>query len=88
MDVIWYLIRITVSGAIDILMLIMLVQAIMSWFSPMPESKIGIFVYNVTEFFVAPVRALLSRFSFVRSCPIDISFSVTYLILLIFSFLI
>ena len=61
----------------------MLIRAILSWFPP-ADGRGGVirnFVYTVSEFFVAPVRAFLDRFDWVRRTPIDISFLVTFLLL-------
>ena len=83
MGVIWYVVRVTVSFAIELLLLLMFVRAIMSWISPMPQGKVGIFIFNVTEFLVSPVRSLLSRFESIRNFPIDISFTITFFILVL-----
>ena len=68
---------------IDTVQFIMLIRAILSWFPP-ADGRGGVirnFVYTVSEFFVAPVRAFLDRFDWVRRTPIDISFLVTFLLL-------
>ena len=72
---------------VEFLQLCMLVRAIMSWFPPSSgqEGPIRAFFTTVTEFVVAPVRALLSRFEFTRRTPIDISFLVAYLLLSLIS---
>ena len=72
---------------VHFLELAMLVRAIMSWFPPSSgrEGPIRAFFTTVTEFIVAPVRALLGRFDFVRRSPIDISFLVTFLLLSLIS---
>ena len=73
----------TVILLIDTVQLLMLIRAILSWFPP-ADGRGGVirnFVYTVSEFFVAPVRAFLDRFDWVRRTPIDISFLVTFLLL-------
>jgi uncharacterized protein YggT (Ycf19 family) len=72
---------------LDAVQMMMLIRAILSWFPP-ADGKGGVirnFVYTVTEFFIAPVRALLDRFDWTRRTPIDISFLVTYLALSVLS---
>ena len=68
---------------IDVLQFMMLIRAILSWFPP-SDGRGGVirnFVYTVTEFFIAPVRAFLDRFDWARHSPLDISFLVTFLLL-------
>lgn len=71
-----------VDIAIEGVTIMMFVRAILSWF---PGVRLPIslsdFLYNVTEIFISPVRTLLFKFDFVRRCPIDISFIVTYILL-------
>ncbi len=40
-----------------------------------------VFICVITEFFVMPVRALLNAFHIGEGLPIDIAFSLTYLLL-------
>ena len=77
----------TLSLICEAVQLLMLVRAIMSWFPPADGrgGSIRTFVYSITEFFVAPVRALLDRFEWTRRTPIDISFLVTFLLLSLLS---
>ena len=74
---IWFL-----SGAIEIITLLMFIRAILSWFPGIDRSsKIMRYLYMITEAVISPVRKFLDRFPSVRSFPIDLSFLVTYLIL-------
>ncbi len=52
----------------------MLLRVVLSLFMFDEESLILSLLYAITEPFVAPVRALLSRIRFVAECPLDISF--------------
>ncbi len=79
------LIRAVVSRVLYLLEIMMLVRAVMSFVSPNASGKVFDFIYNVTEFFISPVRALLGRFEFVRRSPLDIPFFVTTLIIAIFA---
>ncbi len=62
---------------------LMFVRAILSWFPPSSgrPGPVRAFIITVTEFAIAPVRALLDRFEFTRRSPIDIPFLVTFLLL-------
>ncbi len=68
---------------IDVSILLMFIRAILSWFGPGAGGRFGMFVYNVTEIIISPIRSLLSRFESLRTLPIDISFTVTWLLLVI-----
>ncbi len=81
MDFVLYLIQSIVRIAIIGLQVCMLGRAVMSWFQIDEESPLFAFAYAVTEPVIAPIRALLERFEFVASSPIDISFFVAFLLL-------
>ena len=67
---------------IDLITLAMTVRAIMSWF--LDESNaIHSFFISITEPFVIPVRKLLAKTSLGRGMPIDMSFMITFLILVV-----
>ena len=61
----------------------MLARAILSWLPFEDESPLVRFVFTVTEPIILPVRNLLEKSETIASLPIDISFFVTYLILII-----
>lgn len=86
MAIIGYFVGRTLYIILDALTLIMLIHAIMSWLRPGDGGgRIMIFIDNVVELLVSPVRQLLSRFELVRQSPIDLSFTATWLLLLILS---
>ena len=68
---------------IDVLHIAMFVRAILSWFDPMQEGKLTAFLHTLTEPVIIPVRALLYKLNIGQDTPIDLSFSLTYLILVI-----
>ena len=82
-----YLLKQIASLIIGALELCMLVRAIMSWIMPDEDSGLSRFIYGITEPLIAPMRALLNRFSFVQRCPIDLSFSAVCLILILIEML-
>ncbi|MBE6574199.1 MAG: YggT family protein [Ruminococcaceae bacterium] len=88
MGLLWGIISLTVSSVIRVLLLLFFIRAILSWVSPIPSSKIEIFIHEITDFIIDPIRRVLSRFEFVRSCPIDLSFSAAVLLLWIIDLLI
>ncbi len=68
---------------IDIVTLAMTVRMIMSWITMGEPSKLGNFLYVVTEPAVMPVRVLCDRFGWFRGLPFDMPFFLTALLLLI-----
>ncbi len=83
MGIIWYLVSSVLVLLTDILLLMMLVSAVMSWIAPDIDHPIMKFINSIVETLVYPVRRLLSRFEFVRNCPLDISFYVTSVLLVL-----
>lgn len=66
---------------IDILSVAMLVRAILSWFTMGEQTKIGAFLYVVTEPVILPVRALCNLFGWFRGLPMDMPFLITMVLL-------
>lgn len=58
-------------------------RALMSWFSPDEDNKIARFLFAVTEPFVYPIRKILNRFELFSNMPIDMSFLVAMVILIL-----
>ena len=69
----------------DFATLLFLVRAILSWVMP-PDSdnKLVNLIYNITEFFIAPVRAVMDKFGATQG-PLDFSFLIAYFLLMICS---
>lgn len=66
---------------IDILSLAMFVRAILSWFTMGEQTRIGTFLYVVTEPVILPIRALCARFGWFQGLPLDMPFFITMVIL-------
>lgn len=81
MYILGYLIRTTLIYTIDITITLMFIGAIMSWIAPMSDNRFLVFVRQITSALVYPVRRIMTRFEFARTSPIDLSFTVTLLIL-------
>ena len=61
----------------------MLGRAVLSWFSPDEENGIARFLFLVTEPFLVPIRKLIGRIEFFNNVPIDMSFIIAFVILII-----
>ncbi len=81
MDTVIYLFRETIVILIDVLHIAMLVRAILSWFDPMQEGRIAIFLHALTEPVILPIRALCARHHWFEGFPMDIPFLLTWLAL-------
>lgn len=73
----------TVSLLLSILGYAMFARAILSFFPSMDNSPITALLVAITEPFIVPVRALLYHFNVGQNSPIDLSFSLTYLLIII-----
>lgn len=69
------------------LQFLMMARALSSWLPMREDSALNNFLYAVTEPVVIPVRMLLERFEAVRNMPIDISFFVAMLMLMLIQML-
>ena len=67
---------------IDIIMIAMAVRAVMSWFVD-GDNAVFNFLYSVTEPIILPVRKLLHKIGGSSAFPLDISFFITYMLLVL-----
>ena len=78
-----YMIAKLVSALLSLLQFAMLIRAVLSWIPAWSGSAFADLIYTVTEPLVAPIRALADRFGWFRNSPIDFSFMIAYLVLII-----
>ncbi len=76
-----YVIALSAVFFISIVMAAMLGRMIVSWFTMGEQTKIGSFLYVVTEPLIWPVRALCARFGWFTGVPFDMPFLITSVIL-------
>ena len=72
-----------VAVTLDVISMAMMLRVVFSLFFDSEESKIAIFLACITEPFVAPVRFLLAKFNILQDTPIDWSFTVSYLLIIL-----
>lgn len=58
---------------LELLQWLLVFRALCSWFPQVQSSKVGEFLYAVTEPMVAPFRSLLNRFQSGRGMMLDFS---------------
>ena len=72
----------TLAVFIEVLQWMLLGRAIASWIPGLQDTRLGDFLYIVTEWLIMPVRTLFEYFGGGKSIlPIDIPFLVTYILL-------
>ena len=67
---------------IDVISIAMFVRAILSWIFVDGQTKIGSFLYVVTEPVIAPIRALCERLGWFQGVPLDMPFFITAVLLM------
>jgi len=65
------------------LQFLMFGRAVMSWFSPDEDNKLAQFLFMATEPLVYPIRQLLNKIEFFANMPIDMSFLVAMIVLMV-----
>lgn len=79
----------TLGLLIEVLQFMLLGRAVISWIPGLQDTKIGDFLYVVTEWVITPVRAVFEYFGGGRiMLPIDIPFLLTYILLSILGMMI
>jgi YggT family protein len=53
-----------------LLIILIIARSVMSWFSPRPTNVLAIYLYKVTEPFLAPLRRILPRTGMVDFSPL------------------
>ncbi|MBQ9922713.1 MAG: YggT family protein [Clostridia bacterium] len=62
---------------------LMFIRMIMSWIPMDDDNPVSDFVYGATEIIISPVRAVMVHFNIMQDTPLDMSFMVTALLLII-----
>lgn len=66
---------------INVLQVAMFLRAILSWFDPMQEGRLSVFLMVVTEPVILPIRALCQKMHWFEGLPLDIPFLLTWILL-------
>ena len=68
---------------LDIVSIAMFLRMILSLFTDSEDSRFSLFLACITEPFIIPVRYLLVKFNILQNTPLDWSFTVSYLVLML-----
>ena len=81
-----YILRNILGTLLSVYEILFLIRAVLSWFPDLENDlllKLQDTVCAFTEPVLEPVRRILFRFEWVRSCPFDISFTVVFMLIII-----
>ncbi len=78
-----YLIKNAALALLGVLDLAMLVRAILSWIDPMEESKLGMFLFAITEPIILPIRRLCNKMNWFVGSPLDMPFMITIILIML-----
>ncbi len=76
-----YFILYVIIRLLGLLQWLLIFRALVSWFPQVRYSRIGEFLYEITEPMVAPCRNFLSRFRALNTMPIDFAPLMAFFIL-------
>ncbi len=71
----------TVGLVLDVLLLLMFLRAIVSWFPDISGSRFADFLFTVTEWVIMPFRNLFDAMNWKPMLPIDIPYFVAFVVL-------
>ena len=80
-----YVIALCVVIFLYVVDIAMLGRAVLSWFPTDGPTRIGAFLYVVTEPFILPIRNLCHRFGWFQGTPLDMPFLITSLLMMMVS---
>ena len=61
----------------------MLGRAVLSWFTMGEQTRLGAFLFVITEPVILPVRGLCNRFGWFQGLPMDMPFLITSLLMML-----
>lgn len=72
-----------IALTLDAVTICMLARVLVPLFADVEESRFYAFLCVVTEPFIMPIRFLLVKFNILQDSPIDWSFSITYILIIL-----
>lgn len=84
------------SGGVYVIMLCLLIfiyvvdiamlgRAVLSWFTMGEQTRIGTFLYVITEPIIMPVRGFCNRLGWFQGLPMDMPFLITSMLMMLVS---
>ena len=82
-DYLFYFLKQFILIFIDVISFALLFRAILSWFDPMSDFRLSRFLYLITEPIILPVRRLCEKMNWFQGVPLDVPFTLTWVLLMI-----
>jgi uncharacterized protein YggT (Ycf19 family) len=76
-----------VAILLNVVSFAMMIRMLLPLFINAEESRLYLFLAYITEPFIAPVRFLMAKFNILQDSPIDWSFTVSYLVIVLLQFM-
>jgi len=76
-----------VAVLLDAVSFAMFIRMLLSLLFDSEDSRISVFLACITEPFIIPIRYLMVKFNILQNSPIDWSFTVSYLVIVVLRFL-
>ena len=80
-----YMIMLCLTVFIYVVDIAMLGRVVLSWITMGEQTRIGTFLYVVTEPFIMPVRGLCNRLGWFQGVPLDMPFLITSMLMMMVS---
>ena len=80
-----YMIMLCLTVFIYVVDIAMLGRVVLSWITMGEQTRIGTFLYVVTEPFIMPVRGLCNRLGWFQGVPLDMPFLITSMLMMLVS---
>ena len=78
-----FIIAKTISMILGIVSIAMMIRALLPIFTDVSDNRLFLLACTISEPFVAPVRAIMVKLNIGQSSPIDWSFSIAYMIIIL-----
>ncbi len=83
MEALFHFIAYFIAVTLDVISFAMLARMLVSMLFDGEDSRLAIFLVCITEPFIIPIRYLMAKFNILQNSPIDWSFTVSYLVIII-----
>ena len=71
----------TISVLLTVIEFLIVFRVLLDWIAFGDESHLSVFLYTVTEPFLAPARLIIEKVEFLRSMPIDFSYFISIILI-------
>lgn len=87
METVFFIIAKSVDIWLDVITFAMIIRMILPIFFNPEESTVYKFAFCISEPFILPIRWIMFKFNVLQDSPIDWSFTVSYLVLVLIKYM-